>query len=251
MVSCCSYDCTEYLLQEQIKVMAKSSKGITPMTIAIRENLPLMTRLLIEFGYRIDKRFDWGETPLEMAIRLHHEDCALIMVVWGASLKQKDRKKPSFFNLACSENMQRLLRLLLELKPEYLNEQWVQQRHIPLALNREPETVDYIFKMAAQPRSLRSWCIAKIFRYIGKWPVANVDKLPLPQSIRNEMKFPQYFKGALIERKYVKQDVYARDCPYDCAVVCDRAPQCPILDFSDSGSEFELDFNDESDTDLT
>lgn len=215
------------------------------MTIAIREDLPLMVRLLIEFGYRIDKRFEWGETPLEMAIRLHNEDCALIIVVWGANLKQRDRKRPSFFSLACSEGLHRLRSLLIDLKPDFLNEKWVLNRQVPLAMYHDQETAEEIFDMAKQPRSLRDWCISKIFRSIGKWPVANVDKLPLPADVRNEMKFEKYFRGALVERKYVKRDVFARDCPYDCAVVCDRAPQCPVLDFSDSGSEFEFDINQE------
>ena len=227
--------------------MAKSNKGITPLTVAIREDMPLMVRLLIEFGYRLDKRFEWGETPLEMAIRLHHEDCALTMVIWGASLKQKDRKKPSFFTLACSEGLHRLIQLLIDLKPDFLNEKWVLNRKVPLAMYRDPCVAEEIFSLAKQPRSLRQWCISKIFRYIGKWPVANVDKLPLPVDIRNEMKFEKYFSVPLVERKYVKRDVFARDCPYDCAVVCDRAPQCPVIEFSDSGSEFELDLNESGD----
>lgn len=249
MCDTCSYDCAEYLLQEQIKVMAKANKGVTPMTVAVSEDLPLMVRLLIEFGYRIDKRFDWGETPLEMASRRHAEDCALIMVVWGASLKLKDRKKPSYFTLACEEGMLRLLRLLIDLNPLFLNERWVQQRRIPLALYRQPQTVDYIFQAASQPRPLTALCYAKIFRSIGKWPIANVDKLPLPAKLREPMKFEQYFTGRLVGRQYTRKTLDTRECPYDCGVHCDRYPQCPVIEFSDSGSEFELDVDSGPDED--
>ena len=239
----CRYKCAEYLLQEQIKVMAKANQGITPMTIAISEDLPIMVRLLIEFGYRIDKRFDWGETPLEMASRMHAEDCALTMVVWGASLKQKNRKNPSFFTMACEEGLLRLLRLLVDVNPLFLNEKWVQRRKIPLALYREEETCEWIFERASNPFSLKHLCFAKIFRSIGKWPIANVDKLPLPQQLREPMKFQQYFTGPLIEKKYQEKTIYTRECPFDCQAICDLAPQCHPIEFSDSGSEYELDID--------
>ena len=48
---------------------AKTNRGATPMTVAIEQHNALSVRMLIQHGYNMNKRFKWGETPLDMCLR--------------------------------------------------------------------------------------------------------------------------------------------------------------------------------------
>ena len=47
----------------------KSNRGATAMTVAIEQHNALSVRMLIQHGYNMNRRFKWGETPLDMCLR--------------------------------------------------------------------------------------------------------------------------------------------------------------------------------------
>ena len=51
------YDICELLLKSNAKVQAKSKHGVTAMTVAIEQHNPYMVRLLVQFGYKLDKSY--------------------------------------------------------------------------------------------------------------------------------------------------------------------------------------------------
>ena len=50
------------------------------MTVAIEQHNPLLVRMLIEHGYHMSRKFKWGQTPLEMCLRLAQK-CVVILNV--------------------------------------------------------------------------------------------------------------------------------------------------------------------------
>ena len=225
------YEITEFLLKCRIKIMAQSNKGVTAMTIAIEQHNPLMCKILIEFGYKMDVKFKWGETPLEMAIKFHSEECALTLVQWGCSIaSQKD--KPSYFYMAASEGLTDLIKLLIELHPYFLNEEWVKAKKLPLALYQKENFCNWLYEAARNARSLQALCRAKIYQYLGKYPCSKITRLPLPSKLQLQLTH-----AYLVQNKmYSGKTLYTEECPFDCPSSCFKM-QCPVLDFDSSDSD--------------
>ncbi|ESO90812.1 hypothetical protein LOTGIDRAFT_191633, partial [Lottia gigantea] len=88
-VSYSRYDICELLLQNNIKLHAATKHGATAMTVALHQNKPSMIRLLVRYGYQVDKMFRYMQKPLEHAIYVHNENCALMLVKEGCSIRRK------------------------------------------------------------------------------------------------------------------------------------------------------------------
>ena len=197
-----------------------------------------MVEILMEYGYSIDRRYQWGETPLEMALRVHAEECALVMLNWGCSWKQKSSKKNSYFYMACHEGLCTITRYLIEVNPHFLQETWLKEGQQPVAMYKKQQFYEWLSEISSHPFSLKDLCRARILRALGKYPMTKVEKLPLPESIQESLKLRKYFTGKQTERKYRKKSLFTKECPFDCIPICLR-PQCPDIEFSDSASEFE------------
>ena len=227
------YEIAELLLQNRIKMHKASVNGITAMGVAIEHYNAAMCKLLIEFGFKIDKKYKWGETLLDHAISIHSEKCALTLVHWGCSLV-KSKNQPSYFNMAACEGLSSLVKLLVYIKPTFLNEDWLQKRRFPLALYKKPELSDWLCEMTTAPQTLFYLCRSKIFRYLGKYPGSKVKQLPVPEKIQTFLKYEEHF----IDDFYVQKTMDVSECPFDCLSTCSKR-LCPDLDISsESDTEF-------------
>jgi hypothetical protein len=100
--------------------------------------------------------------PIQQAIALHSQECAMTLAYWGCDLTQpkpqsgtkgsKKRKAFSAFYLAVSERLITLIRLLLDLNPWFLREQWVWQKDWPVSLFRRPLVRQWLMEQASTPR---------------------------------------------------------------------------------------------------
>ncbi|GFR57926.1 ankyrin repeat domain-containing protein 1-like, partial [Elysia marginata] len=231
------YDICELLLKSKAKVQAKSKHGVTAMTVAIEQHNPYLVRLLIQFGYELDKNYRWGEAPLAQAIKIHSLESALTLLHWGCSLKCK-RKLPSYFYMALKEKQWAVVTFLTHLKPDYLQETWLIRQQWPVSLYHREDVRQHLIEARRQVWDLKQLCRARIFRLLGKYAPVKADKLPLPSSLKEYLKFNEFVK----ESFYEKIPLEKTDCPFDCPAVCPKKT-CPDLDISvssDSGSEFEI-----------
>ena len=240
------YAITEFLLEQRAKIHAKAKGGTAPMTLAISHHLPLMAKLLIEFGFKLDRAFEWKELPLEMAIRVHSEECAMTLVHWGCDIRRNPKRLPklhipawlkakeSFFKMAADEGLTNLMKLMIELNPQFLQEDWMVANKAPLALYTKPEFFTWLFEMRKNPPRLTQICKAWIFYHVGSYPSHRIKKLPVPEKLKSSLEFTYHFP----EKWYCRKTLEANECPFECTSLCLNA-QCPELDFSDSGSEFD------------
>ena len=169
--------------------------------------------------YDINQPLMWEETPLRMAIRCQSEICAMTLVHYGCNIQDK---KQSYFKHAADEGLLRLCKLLLEIFPYFIYEDWVRNKHVPVALNKHTEFCEWLFSLSKDPRSLLHICKSKIFKCLGKFACLKLDKLPLPKMLIESLKYNHHFH----ERMYKPITLETDECPFDCSPRC-RRPNCP------------------------
>ena len=191
-------------------------------------------RILIENGYNMDRKFKWGMTPLELALRTQSEKCAVTLVLWGCSQKVKDDEceTVSLFYQAASEGMTLLLRVLAKLNPYYYNENWLTEPKMPTALYTSPAVCEWLIANAYQPPTLFGVCQRKINQYVGKYSCTKLHKLPLPKAIIERLQLNEFVSGDF----YKEDNVLEKTCPFDCLSTCPEK-HCERIDISDSEEE--------------
>ncbi|XP_067652019.1 serine/threonine-protein phosphatase 6 regulatory ankyrin repeat subunit A-like [Haliotis asinina] len=229
------YDICEVLLENQIKIHAKSTHGVTPMAIAIEHHNAAMVKILIQHGYKIDKKYKWKETPLEQAIKLHSEACAITLVHSGCSIDTL-RGKPSYFYMALNEKLFSLVKLLVDIRPSFLSERWIWSRQWPVAIFQMPEVCAWLTNESRKPRSLKTICRGKIFKILGRSPSSKSDKLPIPDGLKEFLKYNHH----ITDKFYCRIPLDIQECPFDCPSSC-PIKYCPPLDISSSDSD-EIEF---------
>ena len=120
------------------------------------------------------------------------------------------------------EGLLRLCKLLLEIFPYFIYEDWVRNKDIPVALNKHTEFCEWLFSLSKDPRSLLHICKSKIFKCLGKFACLKVDKLPLPKMLIESLKYNHHFH----ERMYKPITLETDECPFDCSPRC-RRHNCP------------------------
>ena len=130
-----------------------------------------------------------------------------------------------------------VMKFLVNVRPiECFGERWIWQKKWPLSIYRRLDVIAWLEKEAATPRTLKSLCRAEIFSLLGERPSSKCDNLPLPNNLKEFLKFTEFVPESLYEEKPVDNV----ECPFDCKWTC-RSPQCPKLDISSSSeSEFEI-----------
>ena len=227
------YEITEFLLQNEIRIHAKSNHGITAMTVAIEHQNPAMVKMLIEYGYKMNKRYQWKETPLSQAINLHSEECAMTLVHQGCTLKKK--KGHSYFYMAVDEKLIRLVKFMAAVNPNFLQEKWVKNNEWPVSIYHRPDMIEWLAKESQQVRKLRQLCRAKIFTYLGKYGPYKLDKLKLPEELKDYVAYNSHVKEDFFKQHPLN---VTGECPIDCPAICTRK-YCPPIEVSSSESDSE------------
>lgn len=226
-IAYCRYEIVEILLKNGAKIHAKSNAGWTPMTIAIHQSNAAMCRLLIQYGYKMDKKYSWKETPLEQSIKIYSEECAMTIVHWGGNLARKS--EPSYFYMAVNENLMKLAKFLAAVQPKFLGEEWIQERRWPLSTYFRPDIHQWIVERSRKPYTLKQLCRARIFRQLGKYTLNKIDKLPIPDDLKQYLKYKEFIK----EKFYKAKNLNLDECPLDCEAWCGNR-LCPPIEISDS-----------------
>jgi ankyrin repeat protein len=113
-VACRRYAAVTTILQRSNRALVHSESlhGCTAMAVAIDQELPTMIQLLIqEGGYDPERPYRWNETPLEHAIKVYAEDCAIALLLNGASVNR------SHYKLAQELGHKRLMSLITRITP--------------------------------------------------------------------------------------------------------------------------------------
>jgi len=233
------YKIAEYLLTNEIKIHAKTNHGITAMAVAIEHRNAAMVKLLIEYGYKMDKRYKWKETPLNQAIGLHSEECAITLIHQGCDLTKK--RGHSYFYMAVDEKLKRLVKFMAAVNPQFLQEAWIKTKTWPVSIYREPDLIKWLEEKSTNVRSLKQLCRGRLFRHLGKYPFNKLKHLNLDEDLTQYMSYTSIVKDDF----YVQAPLDTKaKCPIDCPAICSRK-YCPPIEVSSSSESEESLYDDE------
>ena len=94
----------------------------------------------------------------------------------------------SCFHLAADFGMYVLMGLMVELNPQYLQEEWLVQSQISDRLILHPDFVSWLVQYRRQPSCLAKLCKSKILCLLGIHYNEKVHFLPLPNSLKTFLK---------------------------------------------------------------
>ncbi len=168
----------------------------------------------------------------------------MTLVHWGCSRqppkskhksKRKTEQTDSYFTVAAKEGLIMLMKLMLDIDPGCLHEQWVVARSPPLALYRRPDVCSWLWEEAQRVRTLQECARSTIWKALRTYQCERIYQLPIPDKLKHFTSLNCYFPDEI----YCKKNLDKLECPFDCLSACPQG-QCPRLDFS-SGSEYEVD----------
>ena len=164
---------------------------------------PLGTAIFYRSGmveYFLDYLHNHGsEVPLTFVLRTaitQQEESSAIVVLQKGYFPFKDKSIPSlpiplgferctsYFHLAASFGLPRLMSWLVELNPYHLQEEWLVQNRLPVIVTQHPEFVNWLMKNRRQPASLIRLCKSTILAHLGDYYMLRIDSLPLPKLLQ-------------------------------------------------------------------
>jgi hypothetical protein len=164
------------LLKAGARTNVCSIYGVTPMTLAILCDDPYSIKILIEHGYPITRSYSWNEYPFEQAIKIHAEGSAMMIAHLGCELKIRQINRLSNpLTMAANEGLINLMFLLINMQPQWINQQWIRKRQYPNALYRLKDVQNDLQRMLTNPFRLKQLCRAKISQTIGKFYTEKIN----------------------------------------------------------------------------
>lgn len=126
--------------------------------------------------------------PLELLIKLaverSSEDCAIIFLEQGLYLNHKSLQTISLFHMAAEKGQIKLMSLLVELDPQFLQEEWLIQKKIPEELQKQKSYTFWLMEYRKHVPSLQKVCKSSILSQLVCYYKPKIAELPLPRSLR-------------------------------------------------------------------
>ena len=127
------------------------------------------------------------ETLITLAIDRYSENCAIIFMEQGIYLDHKSLQTNSLFHMAAENALMKLMSFLVELKPQFLQEEWLIQKKIPRDLQKHKNYTVWLMEYRKQVPSLQKLCKSSILSQLGSYYKPRIAELPLPRSLKKYM----------------------------------------------------------------
>ena len=132
---------------------------------------------------------------LRTAINRQNEDCAILVLHRGIfpfkdefnlfiPFRIRDERYTSYFHMAASFGLVKLMSSLVEMNPYLLQEEWLVQNQLPAKIRQHREFVIWLKKHRRQPASLIKLCKSAILAQLGDYYIPRVNALPLPKLLQ-------------------------------------------------------------------
>ena len=166
-----------------------------PLHMALAFNQAMFVDLFMQYGYKWRKYscsihpFVFGDELCD-AIAAGAEDCCVTLLQWGFNVRSNDYP---YFHQAIERGMTRLTRMLIQVKPQYLQEGWI----VFNDATREDITADVLDKLLQERReskTLQELCKASILQELtsGTLPYTiseQINQLALPTRIKQFLNY--------------------------------------------------------------
>ena len=139
-----------------------------PMYLALSHNKATLVDLFMKHGYKL-RKYPCPQNPsvfrdeLCDGIEADSEDCCVTLLQWGFNVKVNDYP---YFRSAVGQGMTRLVGMLIQLNPQFLQENWLIDNDLPSGTwdNNANELLDGLTKHRKQPKALRQLCKAAVLQ---------------------------------------------------------------------------------------
>ena len=144
------------------------------------------------------------QVPLEMlfntALEQDSEECAIIVLHQGYYPMQEphvSKSGISCFQKAAGCGFVKVMSMLLDLNPQFMQEEWLVQNDIPVGLAQHSPFVFWLVEYRKTTASLQKLCKSVILSQLNIYYIPKIDELPLPNALK---KFLKEMKSACICR---------------------------------------------------
>ena len=159
----------------------------SPFALAIAEN---RCGIVKQFTNNFSERN--VQLPLQLFVKLAinkwSEDCAIIFLGEGIYPQHPQHNSPqssSLFHMAAERGQTKLMNLLIELNPQFLQEEWLIQKKIPPILCEHQSYISWLIEYRQQVPGLQKLCKSSMLSRLGSYYKPKIPELPLPKSLKN------------------------------------------------------------------
>ncbi len=161
---------------------------------------------MLEHGHKLNGNYRWwgDECPCGLVVCFNAHNCMDVLLRWGVFPDIKSRQCydenyhffDSVFDYAAECDSAQCMELLVEFNPYFLQDDWLVKCNHPkydYLMNDpvcKPLTAEFQ-QVRMQPPCLTILCRAKIYRQLDFRPMDKVDKLNLPNLLKDFLKFTE------------------------------------------------------------
>ena len=155
----------------------------SPFAIALSSNKNDMVKLFLSYCNKKHIKL-----PLKLlitrAIASSNEERAIIFLKQGINLHHKSPQTSSLFHMAATSGQIKLMSLLAELNPQFLQEEWFVHSRFPPELQNHGSHTSMLIEYRKQVPSLQKLCKCSIVSHLDCYYIAKIAELPLPKSLK-------------------------------------------------------------------
>ena len=148
---------------------------------------PSTTQVLLDHCEKEHLQLQRG-TIFSMSLKAYSEECAIAVLRHGRYPLLKETKlfiyNSSCFHKAAECGMIKVMCLLLELDPFYLQEKWLVERDYPNELSKQPVFTAWLEEYRRHPPSLVRMCKSTVLAQLDSYYRTKIKYLPLPTSLK-------------------------------------------------------------------
>ena len=188
----------QLLLAKGADIISSKRGALLFKQAVIGDNRDILEHCLQHIYNRLGDRVQWdywSEQSVTNAILKEAKGCVSLLLHWG--FLSKPQKVPnsdcnsliSAFEAAARVGDIKSIMLLVRFKPQYLQESWLVNGEIPAGLRGHETFTAQLLETRRQHQYLKDLCRTKVFHGLGYNPMSKAEKLPLPRTLKEFIKF--------------------------------------------------------------
>ena len=188
----------QLLLAKGADIISSKRGALLCRQAVIGDNRDILAHCLQHVYNRLGdsvQRDYWSEQSVTSAILKGAKDCVSLLLHWGFLSKPQNLHYSdcnsfiSAFEATARVGDIESIMLLVRLKPHYLQESWLVNGDIPADLREHETFTAQRLETCRQHQYLKDLCRAKVFHGLGYNPISKAEKLPLPRTLKEFVKF--------------------------------------------------------------
>ena len=162
----------------------------------------MVKRFLMHFLSHFSKR----DVQLPLCLLIKHaikekREIIIMVLEEGIYPQSNSPHTNSLFHIAAKMGQRKAMNLLAELNPQFLQEEWLIQKKVPMELCKYKSYVSWLIEYRKQVSSLQKLCKSSMLSQLGSYYKPKIPELPLPKSLK---KYLRRLESAY-DHKYVLQ----------------------------------------------